>query len=482
MSLHDAALAGRKPAHQGMVLAIILVSYLMIVLDISIVITGLPKIKESLDFSPTGLTWVQNAYTLAFGGLLLLGARAGDILGRRRMFNLGLALFTLASLAIGLAQSPAWLICGRTIQGVGAAILAPSTLALLSTNFAEGPERTRAVGYYDATAGIGASIGLVLGGILADAISWRVGFFINLPIGLALFAGACRYLHETERHAGQFDLAGAFSSTLGMGALVYGLVHAAEAGWHDPASIAAIAVGLVAIVFLVVNESRVKQPIMPLRLFSDPARVGAYAARVLFLGGMLGFWFFTTQFMQGVLGFTPIQAGLGFLPTTLPNFIAAMMVPRLTRRYGNTNVLIGGLFLSMIGMGWLSCISVETSYLSGVALPMALIGIGQGGTLSPLTIAGIAGVAKEDAGAASGLVNVAHQLGGSLGLAILVVVFASTDAGNLIGNALLTHRIANSFAASAIMLFLALVAALVLIVRSDDPASLVQRKPIKEKQ
>ncbi|WP_211364171.1 MFS transporter [Propionivibrio limicola] len=474
MSGQASATAMAAQSRPQRVLAIVLVSYLMIVLDISIVITGLPKMKESLDFSPTGLTWVQNAYTLAFGGLLLLGARAGDILGRRRMFNSGLALFTLASLAIGLAQSPVWLIAARAVQGVGAAILAPSTLALLTTNFPEGPARTRAVGYYGATAGIGASVGLVLGGILADWLSWRVGFFINLPIGVALFLGARRYLNETERHAGQFDLAGAVSSTLGMGALVYGLVRAAEAGWSDAISLTALVAGVLLIVFLVFNEWRVKQPIMPLRLFADRERVGAYVARVLFLGGMLGFWFFTTQFMQSVLGFSPFQAGLAFLPTTLPNFVAAMAVPKLTRRFGNDWVLAGGLAVSMIGMAWLSRVSVETTYIIGVALPMVLIGIGQGGTLSPLTISGIARVAREDAGAASGLVNVAHQLGGSLGLAILVVVFASADAGTLGIQQLLAHRIGMSLTAGAVMLALALVATLALIVRKPNSSQAIR--------
>jgi EmrB/QacA subfamily drug resistance transporter len=471
MSGQASATAMASQRRPQRVLAIVLVSYLMIVLDISIVITGLPKIRESLDFSPTGLSWVQNAYTLAFGGLLLLGARAGDILGRRRMFNSGLALFTLASLAIGLAKSPAWLIVARAVQGVGAAILAPSTLALLTTNFPEGPARTRAVGYYGATAGIGASVGLVLGGILADWLSWRVGFFINLPIGVVLFLGARRYLHETERHPGQFDLAGAVTSTLGMGALVYGLVSAAEAGWSDTVSVVALAAGVLLIAFLVFNEWRVNQPIMPLRLFADHERVGAYAARVLFLGGMLGFWFFTTQFMQGVLGFSPFQAGLAFLPTTLPNFIAALAVPKATHRFGNAAVLTGGLALAMIGMAWLSRVSAETTYVTGVALPMVLIGIGQGGTLSPLTISGIVRVAKEDAGAASGLVNVAHQLGGSLGLAVLVVVFASADAGTLGTQERLAHRIGMSLTAGAVMLTLALVAAVVLIVRAPRAAT-----------
>lgn len=460
-----AAINAGDRSHRAQVLAIILVSYLMIVLDISIVITALPKIQQSLGFSPTGLTWVQNAYTLAFGGLLLLGARAGDILGWRRMFVAGLALFTAASLAIGLAQSPTWLLCARAVQGVGAAILAPSTLALLSTNFPEGPERTRAVGLYGAIAGIGASVGLVLGGILADWLSWRVGFFINLPVGIALMLGAQRYLRETERHSGQFDLAGAVSSTLGMSALVYGMVCSATAGWRDPLTIMALTAGGALIALLVWNESRAKQPIMPLRLFASRERTGAYTARVLFLGAMVGFWFFTTQFLQGVLGYTPFEAGLAFLSTTLPNFAAAMAVPQLTRRFGNGRVLAGGLVLALIGMAWLSHVSADTLYLTGVALPMILIGIGQGGTLSPLTVAGIAGVAAENAGAASGLVNAAHQLGGSLGLGVLVVVFAAVNSGALDARALLAHRIAATFCVGTVMLALALVVVFALIVR-----------------
>jgi len=468
-----------KPVNRNAVLAIILVSYVMIVLDISIVITALPKIHVGLGFSDTGLSWVQNAYTLAFGGLLLLGARAGDILGRRRMFIAGLALFSLASLAIGLAQSAAWLLAARAIQGVGAAILAPSTLALLSTNFAEGPERTRAVGYYGAVAGIAASVGLVLGGMLADWISWRVGFFINLPIGIALIWGAKRYLRETELHAGQFSLVGAFSSTLGMTALVYGIVRSASAGWSDALTVAPLFAGVLLLAFFIFNESHARQPIMPLRLFASRKRAGAYGARVFFLGGMMGFWFFTTQFLQGVLGFSPSAAGVAFLPTTLVNFVVAMSVPTLTRRFGNGRLLAAGITIALVGMAWLSRASADSSYLAGVALPMILIGMGQGAALSPLTIAAMADVAAEDAGAASGLINVAHQLGGSLGLGVLVAVFAGVSAGANTGTAdvreLLAHRISAALTGSTVMLAIAL-----LIVWSPTRAGALEPYAQKE--
>ena len=309
----------------AVVLAIILASYLMIVLDIPIVITGLPKIRESLGF--TGLSWVQNAYTLAFGGLLLLGARAGDLLGRRRMFIVGLG---------------------------------------------------------------------------------------NLPIGVLLMVGAQRHIAETPRRAGQLDLAGAGLSTLGMVALVYGLVQVASDGWGDAGSLGPLVAGVVLVALFLLNEARAPQPILPLRLFASRQRAGAYAARVLFLGGMIGFWFYTTQYLRGVLGMRPLQAGIAFLPATLVNFAVALAVPTLTRRFGNARLLAGGLAVSVLGMAWLGQVGPDTPYLLGVALPMVLIGAGQGSSLSPLTVAGVAGVAEEDAGAASGLVNVAHQVAASL--------------------------------------------------------------------
>jgi EmrB/QacA subfamily drug resistance transporter len=446
--------------HKGAVLAIVLASYTMIVLDISIVITALPKIHRSLDFSPTALSWVQNAYLLAFGGLLLLGARAGDLIGRRRMFIIGLGLFTVASVAVGTAQSEVWLIGARAVQGAGAAVLAPTTLALLQTSFREGAERTRAVSYYAAVAGVAATVGLVIGGMFAGWLSWRVGFFMNLPIGAALMLLAPRYLPETEPRRGQADVMGAFTSTLGMTALVFGIVRSADAGWGDPGTLIAVVAGLILLALFVANERRAAQPIMPLRLFASRERSSAYAARLLFLGAMAPFWFFTTQWLQSVAGYSPVEAGLAFLPVTLPNFAAAMAVPRLTGRYGNPTVLMTGLAVSVIGMAWLSRLGPDTPFLTGIALPMILIGIGQGGSLGPLTAGGLAGVEPADAGAAGGVTNVAHQIGGSLGLAVLVAVFAAADGGGaLTDGALLSHRIAAALTAGAVLLAVALLIA-----------------------
>lgn len=413
--------------HRGMVLAIIMASYLMLVIDISIVLTGLPRIQASLGFSPAGLSWIQNAYTLTFGGFLLLGARAGDLLGRRRMFIVGLVIFTLASLAIGVAQSPGWMISFRAVQGFGAAVLAPSTLALISTHFEEGHERTRALAWYAAAAGLGATTGLVLGGLLADLISWRAGFLINLPIGLLLIAGSLRYIRETPRHTGRFDLTGAISSTLGMCALVFGIVEAAEAGWSSPLTYGGIGIGVAMLAAFLWIEARARQPLLPLSLLTDAQRNGAYVARLLFLGGMVGFWFFTAQYLQGVLGFSPMQAGLAFLPVTLPQFAFSVSVPRASQYIGPRRMLLIGLSLCAAGLLWQGIAAPHASYVGGVVIPMILVGIGQGWVLAPLTMAGVARVDSHNAGAASGLVNVAHQLGASLGLAVLVVVYAGGE-------------------------------------------------------
>ena len=450
--------------HRHAVLALVLVSYLMIVLDISIVITGLPRIRDSLGFSPAALSWVHTAYTLAFGGLLMAGARAGDLFGRRRMLMLGMSLFMLASLAIGLAVSPAMLIAARAVQGVGSAILAPATLALLSVTFAEGEERNRALGWYGATAGVGASIGMVLGGVLADLLSWRAGFFINVPIGLLLLWGTWRFVGETRRQAGGLDLAGAILSTLGMVSLVYGLVESAESGWQSALSTSPIALGIGLLATFFRHEARVTQPLLPLRLFDSRVRSGAYVARLLFLAGVIGFWFYLTQYLQGVLGMRPLQAGMAFLPATVVQLLAALTVSPLSRRWGHERVLAAGIALAVIGMAWLAQIGPQTQYLAGVALPMAVLGVGQGLALSPLTIAGVSGVAPQDAGAASGLVNASHQLGGSIGLALLVVVYAASARPSDSSTADLAHRVATCLGVSAGLLGIALVVVLACVV------------------
>jgi EmrB/QacA subfamily drug resistance transporter len=435
-------------------LAIILGCYLMIILDISVVITALPSIHQDLGLSTDSLSWVQNAYTLTFGGLLLLGARAGDILGRRRVFIAGIALFTFASMLAGAAQSPAWLLGARALQGVGAAIAAPSTLALLTVSFPEGPERTRAVAWYSAVAGAGGSLGLLLGGSLTSWISWRCGLFINVPIGAALILLAPRYLPETEPRRGHFDLAGALSSTFGMTTLVYGLVRAAEHGWGDVWTLASFSTAATLLAWFVVNERRAEQPITPLRLFASRERVGAYAARILVVGAMYSTFFFLTQYLQIVRGYGALAAGCAFLPLTLSVFAMVRVVPRIAPRFGEARILAAGLSIALVGMLWLGQISPGADYLTQMAVPMVLLGIGLGSALTPLTTAGMAGVSDADAGAASGVINVAHQLGGTLGVGALITVFAAASSGA--GAPALVEGVPTVLAGAAILIALSL--------------------------
>lgn len=458
------------PKH--LILAIILVSYVMIVLDISVVLTGLPKIHQQFGFSDANLAWVQSAYTLTFGGFLLLGARMGDVLGRRRMFIVGLLIFTIASVAIGASMSSSWMLAWRAIQGLGAAVLAPSTLALLQTNFAEGEERTKALAWYSAAAGISATAGLVLGGVLAEWVSWRAGFYVNLPIGIGLILATRRYVAETPRHAGRFDIAGAIASTVGMGGLVYGFIRSAHSGWSDPATTGTILAAIVCLWGFIAIERRAEQPIMPLWLFESAERSGAYAARILYLGAMVGFFFFTTLYLQEVVGLGPALSGLAFLPATILHFPFALAVPRLMRRFTPGQLLIAGIPLGIVGMAWLSRASADSGYVVSVALPMLLIGVSQGLTLSPLTSAGVANVDPRHAGAASGAVNAAHQIGSSVGLSILVAISA-IDTGTLAGGAATARRISQAYDGATVMLVLAFAVVLFAIVR---PTRTMRRK------
>ena len=457
---------GAPRLNQAVVLTIVLASYAMIVIDNSIVITGLPSIRDGLGFSPAGLSWVQNAYALAFGGLMLLGARASDLLGRRFVLIVGLGIFSLASLMIGVAATPAWLVVARAVQGIGAAILAPSTLSLLSTSFAEGPERNRALGWYGAVGGITASVGLVVGGIVADLVSWRAGFFINVPIGALLIWGAWRHIAETPRQSGRLDIAGAMLSTLGMVALVYGLVHAAQESWLHWGTGVTLGAGVVLLALFLVIERRAAQPILPLRLFASRERSGANAARVLFTGAAMGFFFYATQYLQSVLGLRPIWAGIAFFPSMLVNFFGAVAAPRLARRFGNHAVLSAAIAISLVGMTWLGHVHAGSPFLLGVAVPMVLVGAGMGASLAMLTIFGVSGVGARDAGSVSGLVGVAHQLGGALGLALLVVVFATAQtAPGTPANAELAHRIGMAISAGAVLLAVALMLVLFVVGR-----------------
>jgi len=415
----------RRVNHASLVLAVILISQLMVVLDATIVNVALPDIKQALHFSDAQLSWVLNAYTLTFGGLLLLGARAGDLLGRRITFLVGIAVFTGASLVGGFATTGWFLLAARALQGVGGALAAPSSLALLTTMFPEGRERMRAIGLYTVVSISGAAIGLMAGGMLTQWASWRWVLFVNVPIGAAVLAVGRFVLPETNRRKGRFDLGGAFTSTIGMGSVVYALVRAASDGWSDPITVTTMALGVVLLVSFVLIEARAAEPITPLRLFNSAARNGANAARGLLVAGMFGMFFFLTQYLQDVLHYSPLKTGFAFLPIPLAVFTLSQLTSRvLVNRLNPKLLMMGGLTMSGVGLALSSQLTTSSPYLQ-IVISLLLFGAGNGISFVTLTAAALDGVAPQDAGAASGLINVAQQLGGTLGVAVLVTVFGT---------------------------------------------------------
>jgi EmrB/QacA subfamily drug resistance transporter len=461
---------GRRTAlrdRRGLALAIVLGAQLMIILDLTVVNIALPGIASGLHFSAASLSWVLNAYTLTFGGLLLLGGRTGDILGRRRVFCAGIVLFTAASLAGGLAQSAGWLLAARAAQGVGGAFASPAVLAMITASFADGRERARALGIYTAVVMGGGSLGLVLGGVITEWVSWRWVLFINVPIGVLVAVAAPVFLPETARQPGHFDAAGALTSTAGMALLVYGIIRAAADGWGNPVTLATLTAAAVLLAGFVWRESRAEQPITPLRLFADHRRAGSYLTRLLIVAGMFGMFFFLTQFVQEILGFSPLRAGISFLPMTAALFGVSRLAPRLVSRFRPWTLMVTGMLPVVAGMTWLSRIAPGTGYLAGVLGPMVLIGAGMGVVFVPLTMASLSGVRPGDSGAASSMVNVMQQVGGSLGLAVLVSA-ASGAMGHAAGQAAVVHGMSRAFTLAAVLDVLALL--VVLTVMRPAPA------------
>ncbi|WP_329378488.1 MFS transporter [Streptomyces sp. NBC_01351] len=489
--------AARREGRPGVALAVIAACQLMVVLDATIVNIALPHIQTALAFSTTDLSWVLSAYTLTFGGLLLLGGRAGDILGRRRVFMAGILLFTLASLLGGFAQEPWQLLAARALQGVGGAIASPTSLALITTTFAEGPERNRAFGVFAAVSAGGGAIGLLAGGMLTEWLDWRWVLFVNVPIGVLIAVLAPLYISESERHPGRFDIAGALTSTGGMASLVYGFIRASEEGWRDSLALGSFAAAIVLLTLFVAIESKAREPIIPLRMFADRNRAGTYVIMLSLAAAMFGMFFFIVQFVQNVLGFTPIQSGLGFLPVTVAIVTAAGLSQRFLPRLGPKPFMLTGTALVGIGLTWLAFLRTDSSYVSGVLGPMVLFGFGMGLNFVTLTLTAVSGVEPREAGAASGLLNASQQVGGSLGLSILVTVFgtatrgeaekqtrafmAQADPGQLAaaeesgrlpdpwGDLVLAHGISTSFLAAVAMAGLALATAVLVIrVRKSD--------------
>jgi EmrB/QacA subfamily drug resistance transporter len=414
-------------ARSTAVLAAILTCQLMVILDGTVVNIALPHIQAALGFSSTDLSWVLNAYTLAFGGFLLLGARAGDLLGRRRVLIIGIAVFTLSSLLAGVASTSGVLLAARATQGLGGALAAPSALALLTVSFKEGPPRTRALAWYTAVVVGGNAVGLIVGGMLVQWVSWRWIFFINLPIGVALISLGRRVLPETQHHPGKVDVGGALTSIVGMSAIVYGLVRAPSQGWAEPTTIAPLAIGSALMLAFIGIETRVATPITPLRLFADRPRSSSYVVRLLLVASMFGTFFFLSQFLQEVLGYSPLRTGAAFVPMTVALFAGSQLsVGLLARWLPDKTIMLCGLTLSAAGMLYLTQLSQHSTYPALLASLMGF-GLGNGLAVVPLSTLSLAGVKHQDAGAASGLINACQQIGGTMGLAILVTVFGAAS-------------------------------------------------------
>ncbi|WP_049561974.1 MFS transporter [Nonomuraea sp. SBT364] len=443
--------ASRPQRHPGLVLAIVLICQTMFILDTNVVNIALPDIQHDLGLSAAGLSWVLNAYMLAFGGLLLLGGRVGDIVGQRRALIGGVVIFTLASLAGGLATSAGMLLAARAGQGIGAAIAAPTVLALITVGFPDPARRARALGAYAAVSGSGAAIGLIAGGMLTDWISWRWVLFINVPIGVVLLILAPLFITETDRHPGRFDLAGSLTSTLGMTALVYGFIRAAEQGFGDVVTLGALGVAAILLVLFVAVESRARQPIVPLRLFADRNRAGGYVVLLFVLAAGNGMFFFLTQFLQQVRGYSPLQAGFAFVPLALVILASSGVAARLLPRLGAKTLIGLGAGAISLALLWMTQLTPQADYATALLGPMMIAGLGMGILLVGATTVLSSGIRAEDAGAASGLLNVMQQIGGALGLAILVTVFgAATRASRGPAHQVLTEGVTAAFTVAAV--------------------------------
>ncbi len=400
----------------------------MVVLDVSVVNVALPAIRGGLGFSEVDLQWVVNAYTVTFAGFLLLGGRAADLLGRRRVFVAGLALFSLSSLLGGLADSQGLLIGARALQGLGGAVIAPASLSILTTTFAEGAERNRAVGIWGAMGGAGGAAGVLLGGILTDLLSWRWILFINVPIGLLAVIGAQRLIAEgrSDRGTRDFDLRGALSATIGLSVLVLGIVRTDQTGWGSVGTLALIAAGVALLgVFVAVEGWFAHAPLMPLRLFRSRTLSAANLSVLMVGAAAFGMWFFLSLYLQQVRGYSPIRAGLAFLPMTLCVVLGSTVASRGVTRIGPKPLLVAGMTSLTIGLAWFTGLAPHGTFLGDVLGPSLLTALGIGLAFVPATIAAVAGVAPHEAGLASGLVNTSRLFGGALGLAVLAAIATS---------------------------------------------------------
>jgi EmrB/QacA subfamily drug resistance transporter len=416
------------PANAGRLatgIAIVLMAQLMLVLDVAVMNVALPRIDGDLGFGPASLSWVLNAYTLAFGGLLLLGGRLGDVRGRLRLFEIGLSIFTVFSLLGGLAQTPSQLIIARALQGAGAALAAPSVLALLTTSAPDEAARNRALALFGAVSSAGATIGLLVGGIVTDLGSWRWTLWINVPIGIAVLVLARRYVTETERRPGRFDLVGAVTATLGAVAIVWSLIGAPEHGWLSVRTLGGLVVGVALLVVLGRTEVRHPHPLIQPHLVRNRHRVAALATMALVIGANLSMFFLVVQYDERVLAMGPFATGLAFLPFSLAVFGMSRITPWLIGRLGARSMIMIGSGALVVAYLWLSQISATDSYFGAVFGPVLITGLATGFIFMPITTTVLGGVEPEHAGSASGLLQTTQQLGSAIGIAVIVSIYAS---------------------------------------------------------
>jgi EmrB/QacA subfamily drug resistance transporter len=458
----------RRLASPSVFLFVILASQLLVGLDGPIINVALPHIQHALHFSANELSWVLNAYILTFGGLLLLGARLGDLLGRRRIFLVGTAIFSLSPLLGGFAVSGWMLLAARALQGVGAAMMAPASLGMLTTVFSEGRQRTRAIGLFATVTAAGGAIGNVAGGVLAQLASWRWIMFVNVPIGAVIWAVGRVALNETPGRRGDFDVTGALTSTLGLTGIVFGLVEAGSAGWASPLTLGSLGAGALLLALFVRIERRAEEPILPLRLLTSVTRTTANISRGLVTAGMFGLFFFLGQFLQDVKGYSPLRTGLSFLPIPLSTFLASQFVSRvLVNRIRPKVLMLSGISLTIVSLLYASQLHADASY-PRILVDLVLLGLGSGTSHVSLIVASLSGVEPADAGAASGLVIVMQQVGGALGLAVLVTVNSAAGGHAQLGSgvgasASLVHGLDVTFGVGAIFGLIALVMVATLI-------------------
>ena len=460
---------------KGLALALLALTQFVIVLDASIVNVALPSIGRDLQFSQDDLSWVVNAYTLTFGGFLLLGGRLADLLGRRRLFIGGLVLFSVASLAGGLAQSDLQLIAARAVQGLGAALISPAALSLVTTMFAEGAERNRALGVWGAVAGSGGAAGVLAGGMLTEWAGWEWVLFVNVPIGVAAALAAPRLLPESRDADREraFDVTGAVSVTAGLALLVYTLVDANDAGWASTQTLVLGGLAIVLLAAFLVVERRTSHPLMPFSIFRLRTLRGANVVGLLIGMALFSMFFFLSLYMQQVLGYDALKTGLAYLPLALGIIVCAGLASVLVTRVGFKPTLIAGLVLIAAGLVWFGQVSPNGTYVGDVLFPSLLAAVGLAFAFVPVTIAAVTGTRPDEAGLASGLINTSQQVGGALGLAVLAAVASGSTDDAVVGGernpaVALTEGFQDAFLVGAGLSILAAVLAATMISSRDS--------------